>query len=561
MFKLSGLLLTGFLVALSALLFPVAAQSRGTGSISGKVTLGDKPAKGIPVIATLPGSAAMQRPSSVTASTDEEGRYRITGLAAGRYSVAPYQPTNVLPGRTQWDPGSKSVTLGENESASDVNFALSLGGVITGRIVGPDGRPLIEQRVTIESPDKKSTLGGIFGGTMYRTDDRGIYRIYGLAAGKYLVSVGDEKSGDNIVVGLNNSGYFQKTFYPGTTERSEAQVVELTEGSVETGIDIAVGPRERTYSISGRMIDQATGKPVADVPVAYGILKPGETSSGGFGSSAKSDTLGQFKLNSLKPGRYLVFAGAFSDEPNKWTSDSAQVEITDTDVTGVEIRLKTGTSLDGVVAVDGVPDPSTLKKVAQLRIEVWSETSGTAQTPTFRMAQVGPDNTFHIDGLSAGKFRVFLLPLPGGDQVFSVRSVEQDGAASTDSSIEIGQGVDNVNARIVLESGTGTIKGEINITGGELPPGLRIFGSALRDGQDANQTRPVSIDSRGRFVVEHLPPGDYQISVGVYPMDPGTRPPEPIPHARQTVTVTSGGEAHVTLTLDLSPPKPGGTPR
>src|SRR5437762_5914354 len=334
MFKLCGLLLTGFLVGLAASLFPATAQTKGSGSISGRVTLGEKPAKGVPIVATSSASPN-QKPTSVTASTDDEGRYRITGLAAGRYSVSPYQPANVLPERTQWDPGSKSVTLGDDESVSDINFSLMPGGVITGRIVGPDGRPLIEQRVTVESIDKKTSFGGFMSGsTMYQTDDRGIYRVYGLPSGRYLVSIGEDKNNDTISLGFQNGGYFQKTFYPSVTERSDARVVELTEGAVETGIDIVVGPREKRYSIAGRMIDQATGKAVADVPAAYGVISPGQSGIGASGTDTKSDALGQFKLNSLKPGRYAVFAGGNFMGTDKWTSDPVQVEITDADITG-----------------------------------------------------------------------------------------------------------------------------------------------------------------------------------------------------------------------------------
>ena len=176
------------LIGLSSLGLPLQAQVKGSGSIAGVVMLGGKPAKGVPVIATLTGTSAPgQKAPSNSSSTDDEGHYRIAGLAAGRYSVAPYQPTGSLPERTAFDPGSKTVSLGENEAVNDLNFTLSPGGVITGRILGPDGKPLIEERITIQSADGKQTFGGLIGSEMYRTDDRGIYRIYGLPSGRYQI--------------------------------------------------------------------------------------------------------------------------------------------------------------------------------------------------------------------------------------------------------------------------------------------------------------------------------------------------------------------------------------
>ena len=162
----------------------ILAQAKGSGSISGTVTLGGKPAKGVPVVVWVNINGPGQKPPFSTATTDEEGRYLISGLPAGKYSVAPYQPANSLPERTMFDLGSKSVTLNDNESASAIDFNLAAGSVITGRVVGPDGRPLIEQRITLESLENKQTFGGLMGNEMYRTDDRGIYRIYGLPAGR-----------------------------------------------------------------------------------------------------------------------------------------------------------------------------------------------------------------------------------------------------------------------------------------------------------------------------------------------------------------------------------------
>src|SRR6476646_494577 len=168
-----------------AFVFSTPGQIKGSASIAGTITRSGKPAKGIPVVAWQSAGNPTIKPPFISGTTDEEGRYLISGLADGKYQIAPYQPADSIPGRTMFDQGSKSVTLNENESATGVDFVLSAGSVITGRIVGYDGRPLIEQRITVENVANKQSLGGMAGGEMYRTDDRGIYRIYGLPAGRY----------------------------------------------------------------------------------------------------------------------------------------------------------------------------------------------------------------------------------------------------------------------------------------------------------------------------------------------------------------------------------------
>jgi protocatechuate 3,4-dioxygenase beta subunit len=541
----------------------VHAQNKNSGSIGGTVTLGGKPAKGVPVVASVNTNSPSQKPVFGTATTDEEGRYVITGLASGQYSVAPYQPTSVLPERTMFDTGSKSVTLNDNESAANIDFTLSTGAVITGRVTGSDGRPLIEQRINVESANGKQSFGGIFGGDMYRTDDRGIYRIYGLPAGSYYVSVGEVPNSNVITFGVNTNGSVPHTYYPGVTKKSDAKLLEMTDGSTESAIDISVGAREKTYSVTGRMVDQATGKPVADIPASYGLVQPGG-SIGAFGTSTNSDTSGQFKLNSLKPGRYAVFAGGFSFGGNadKWTSDPVVVEIADANVSDVEIKVRAGIAVDGVAVVDGTSDPEILRKLVALRVQVFSfspPSPGTIQTPSGHSAQVGVDGRFHVDGLQPGRFNVYVSQT-GADQIFSLKSIEQDGNTILDGMIDIGQGLDHTNVRLVLETGNGTLRGQMNVIGGELPAGTRISGSLLRPGQSRFQARSFTVDSRGRFLIEHLAAGEYEIQVTAFPAPGQPAPPRPVPSVRQNVTITGSGEVNVTITLDLTP-RPGGTPQ
>ena len=45
---------------------------------------------------------------------------------------------------------------------------------------------------------------------MYQTDDRGVYRIYGLPAGHYKLSAGDEGRGG----GMRAAGYLSEDLLP-----------------------------------------------------------------------------------------------------------------------------------------------------------------------------------------------------------------------------------------------------------------------------------------------------------------------------------------------------------
>lgn len=72
--------------------------------------------------------------------------------------------------------------------------------------------------------------------------------------------------------------------------------------------------------------------------------------------------------------------------------------------------------------------------------------------------------------------------------------------------------------------------------------------------------RSFSVDARGRFAIEHLAAGEYEIQISVFPAPGRQAPPVEIPPVRQNVTISGNGESTVNLTLDLTP-RSGGTPQ
>ena len=227
MFRLCGLYLTGFLIILTCLQVIVKGQSRGTASVSGKVTVAGKPAKGVSVTASLNNQGYSPRTAAVSTTTNDEGVYHLTGLAAGNYKIAPYDPANFLAGgRNAWEPPGKDLSLSADETAENIDFDIARGGVITGRITSPDGKPMVEMLVSLDTVDPKVVLPNKLNNPMYQTDDRGVYRIYGLPAGQYLVSAGEDKSGGSLSYGREKKGFYPRTYYPGSTEKSETTQID-----------------------------------------------------------------------------------------------------------------------------------------------------------------------------------------------------------------------------------------------------------------------------------------------------------------------------------------------
>src|ERR1043166_477761 len=217
-FKFSVLLAIG--VAQSC--FIINAQTpdtktKATASIAGRVTIGDKPAPGVIVAAST-----LSFPQTVLAQTvsDAEGKYRIGGLMPGQANVSAVAPTFVMPVTASYSSG-QTLNLSADEAIEGIEFKLTRGGVITGRVTDSEGKPVIEERVMLTLLDEKGqpSRAQVRSVNPFNnsTNDRGIYRIYGLSAGRYKVSAGDNGGGASL-----RSGYYQRTYHPDVTDVAKA---------------------------------------------------------------------------------------------------------------------------------------------------------------------------------------------------------------------------------------------------------------------------------------------------------------------------------------------------
>ena len=161
------------------------------GSVSGRVTIKEKGAPGVVIGLRKGGDVVNPGEPFLKVTTDHDGFYRVGNLPPGSYSVTPSAPAFVMADTK--DTRNKSVLVGEDENVEGINFALVRGGVITGRVTDAEGRPVVEQQVNVYSTDmfeKQFPERPIFAVNSVQTDDRGIYRVFGLGAGRYKVAAG-----------------------------------------------------------------------------------------------------------------------------------------------------------------------------------------------------------------------------------------------------------------------------------------------------------------------------------------------------------------------------------
>jgi hypothetical protein len=531
-------------------------QKMGAGVITGRVSVGDKAAPSVVVIAT-PGEFGPDRREVARATTDYEGNYRLTGLPAGRYSISPVTPTMIGSSENMYGGVGRAVIIGESETIEKIDFTLTRGGVITGRITDSEGKPVIEERVQLTPVDNpnRPRYTGYSNPFMYQTDDRGVYRIYGVAPGRYTLSVGVSPQDGMVRVGQVSRSYFSRLFYPGESDSQKAGIIEVTEGSELKDIDIKLGQRSQAFSVSGRVVDATTGQPVVNVLIGYGAYDPSQRRMGAFGfGQTRTDARGQFTLEGIVPGSFAAFVW---NEPGTGGSSDAYSEpaiftVADADVRGLELKMKRGAAISGVALIEGTSDKRVLARLSQLSLGASVQSNTPSVVESSRSATINPDGSFRISGLQPGRASIYLYGYPPPKDLRLVR-VERDGAAVPGSGIELAPGAEVTNVRVIFEYGNGSIRGQVRAENGELPEGARLFVMLQKPG-DNESTRPIAYtqaDTRGRFILEGVASGEYQLSVRAM----FSTPRKPVT-ARQTVTVANGVETEANVTLDMTEKEP-----
>src|SRR3989441_10564709 len=414
--------------------------ANSTASVSGRVTIGGKAAAGITVVAEVTDSPSDNRTVAKTA-TDDEGNYRLAGLAAGRFTITPIARAFVVAANDTFKQPGQTVNVAENESITKINFALVRGGVITGRITDLEGHPIIGQRVNIlaKGDSGKSPIS-FLPTRKNQTDDRGIYRIYGLGPGSYRVSVGQAAAGGSGVniMGMGGSQY-AKTFYPGVTEESKATLIEINEGTEATNIDITLGKSDRGFSVSGRVVDAESGKPIASSYIGYSSVNAANQQLGAMNfAGIQTDANGKFRLEGIQPGHYAAFMIAIGQENSSY-SDPARFDVSDGDVTGIEIKVRRGATIEGIAVIENNTDPAAAALLQSVSLIAYTSDEKSTTAPSYSRGSINADGTFRFAGLAPGKVRISMMVFAAPKKGVQLVRTEVGGVEQTEG-IEVTAG-------------------------------------------------------------------------------------------------------------------------
>lgn len=476
-----------------------SAQEQPPGEVSGRVISDEtgKPLKGVEVRARGPGNDKdFYVAGAKVAYTDKDGYYTITGLKPGSYTLFVnkdgFVPLIDDVQARSYEEGLE-IPISQGESRRNVDFRMVRGGIVTGKITAADGDAVIGQGIIAFLQRDDGIYRSYTAVSEIRaTDDRGIYRIYGLPAGKYLIGT---YSGQGSRYGA--------VYYPGVRNKRLAKPIEISAGQEISNVDFNLGRPDKGYSISGRAI-MSDGTPITNVSV----IARSETSLAWFRSNP-TDAQGNFTIQGVDADIYSLQISPNYLQANM-AAESKRVVVDSSDIAGIVLEIQRGATISGSIEIEG---GGRLERVDLISITVVTMTDDGSLRQAQVRTQIRSDYTFTISGVPSGMVRLHVLVR---DHRYFLKSILSDNGDITNFPIEIPVGANLSGIRIILTPGAAVVSGTVSTRDDKTAARGSIVHAVAEDLEQrrlGDMVRSTSVDPWGRYMISGLAPGRYLIFV------------------------------------------------
>lgn len=489
---------------------PPSEIQTGTAIIRGQITDKDT---GLPIAR----ATVRVRADGVTRErqtrSDADGRYAFTELGAGSYAVSAENPAElrathlgrsfVPPGpMPQPSPAGRSpIVLKAGEIRNDINIALPRALAINGRVVNEFGDPLANVGVSAESIGRQG--GGSFGSSR-TTDDRGMFRLFGLMPGRYRVCA----DARGIFSPLSDFDAAQRdrpvrTCYPSTLREGDASPVVLT--TSDSGEIEIVMQRGRTFTASGAVRD-STGSAARRPMVTVAKFDRGGMNS----TSTTVDAGGQFTAKDLLPGDYAIraeYGGGGRDPRDIRERELGAVtfQINGADIEGLVVTMTKGVRVVGHVAFEDEVPPASPQMIVREHRDRLAERMVSGPPAS---ASVRDDLTFELSGL----FGPQLLAVSGAPRGWIVKTIRYGGNDIMDVPTQFKDASDPQALEIVLSNRGAVVSGLVLEGSGKPSAGSRVVMFPVESARwRTPMSTPVSSSKDGSFTLSPYRAGDYLI--------------------------------------------------
>jgi hypothetical protein len=478
-----------------------------TGVIDGKVVNENgQPLAGASVSVRAVNSSGSGR----TTTSDIDGNFRVSGLEPALYSLAGNAPAYTT---ALMDPTSPTYyRIGDT-----VRVEMVRGGAITGTVTNSLGEPVIAVRVRatlIRDPQGEVPKVPFFGVMEQSTDDRGIYRIYGLRPGTYVVSAG----GAGFTPSFNPYESDVPTFAPSATRDNAAEV------TVRSGEDSTIDIRYRGepgHTISGTT--KSTSPNGAQVTLTVpGTTVPFATTFQMFGNRG-------FAFNGLSDGDYELVAQEVTSTlsstiPLLALSEPKRVSVRGADVTGIELTTKPLATISGKMLLESSKVPECQGKrpllLAETMVQLQRPEKDKEDFMTIRAfsSSASPDATgvFVLRNLLPGRYQFeprfysrywYLQSIIMTTGAAKPQKID---AAASWTTLKSGDKLSNLT--ITLAQGAASIRGRVPVPeGAAIPGGMSVYlvPGEPDKAEDVLRYFVADVGADLTFTFNNLPPGRY----------------------------------------------------
>ncbi len=497
-------------------------SEKPNGMITGRVVnSAGEPLWGAVVYASSLGTSTRSHGATV----DINGEFKIEGLEAGLYRVSAGAP-----GYVPAAPASSTDSQSYYHIGDSVTLRLFKGGVITGTVTGPKG-PLIAVGVYAirvrDEADKPLTPS--MGFHERSTDDRGVYRFYGLLPGAYLISAAKPRIGLVSPTAYDND---TPTYFPSSTRDTASEVV-IHDGE-ETTADIQYRA-EPGHAISGKVVGVGESQ-TQFLPSAAINLTDVRDRSSLVGTSASSNNNFSFAIYGVADGEYELSAFQFLPSRDELRSPPRRVTVHGADVTGMVLTLAPLASIEGRLVFENDPKAGCGKRretaaqetiVFGRRYEPDKKANVAAKTAPLADVSLSATNyvstgvgdakgSFTLRNLPPGSYRIDPRPPASGWYVRSIAT--QTVAARAASPVVARDGISLKSGErvsgltVAITEGAASIRGRISVAAGQsLPPSMRLYLVPAERDSTENLLRffEGTVANDGTFAIGNLAPGRY----------------------------------------------------
>jgi hypothetical protein len=500
------------------------------------------------------------RPGRTTITRDD-GTFAFDGLPPGQFTLGVVKSGYISIAYGATGPGRPGlpVTLAPGGQQA-ITITVPRGAVITGLLTDGTGQPLPGLQVRamkfrILPPRGERQLVEVASGNVV-TDDRGIYRIFGLPADDYAVSVRPTPGIEALTAGLRtvsatevrqaladarqsrdrslpglppgrsagparSTGLspepagrvaFAPVFYPGTTSPSQARLVTLGPGEERTAIDFEIDyvPVAR---ISGTVVAAAGGTRayVRLVPDPHETVL-GQNAFRGITTEAD----GAFAFDSVPPGRYVLAARASSDGSMPLRYDgstslwaSTELLVDGQDIANVTLTPIPGITLEGRLVFEGKRPLPGLAEFRMVGVP-WSSRTSPGGSP---VAEVTGDGHFRMYGTPPGIYWpdfTFGIRSPIGS--WWLKSIVIDGRDTLDGPLTLN--ASTTGATVTFADTASELRGRVAFATGEPAANCTVVVFPVERSSwffNSRRIAAVPLDGQGRYAIRNLPAGDYLI--------------------------------------------------